>query len=121
MGEIILESLIKDYLPKENYEFQKTLSNSFRVDCIIKSSGSLNNLCIDSKFPRESFDKIFQSKTKEKIKNVKLFKSDITNHIQDVRDKYIIPGETSEIALIFIPSEQIYLEIFHLILISEKF
>tara|TARA_B100000029_G_scaffold494429_1_gene558153 strand:+ start:385 stop:1371 length:987 start_codon:yes stop_codon:yes gene_type:complete len=123
LGEIILESLIKDYLPKENYEFQKTLSNSSRVDCIIKSSGSLNNLCIDSKFPRESFEKIFQSKSKEeKIKFTKLFKSDITNHIQDVRDKYIIPGETSEIALIFIPSEQIYLEIFNLIPeISEKF
>jgi len=123
LGEIILESLIKDYLPRENYEFQKTLSNSFRVDCIIKSSGSLNNLCIDSKFPRESFEKIFHSKSKEeKVKYTKLFKSDITNHIQDVRNKYIIPGETADIALIFIPSEQIYLEIFNLIPdISEKF
>ena len=123
LGEILLEQLIKDYLPKKNYEFQKTLSNSFRVDCLIKSSGTLNNLCIDAKFPRESFEKIQNSKTKEeKQKYIKAFKYDILNHIQDVKEKYIIPDETSEIALIFIPSEQIYLEIFNLIPeISEKF
>jgi len=47
-GEIILETLISDYLPKNNYEFQKTLSNSCRVDCILKTNGNLNNLCIDA-------------------------------------------------------------------------
>ena len=47
-----------------------------------------------------------------KNKVIKLFKSDIMNHVMDVKSKYIIPGETSEIAIIFIPSEQIYLEIF---------
>ena len=52
----------------------------------------------------------------------KIFKSDISNHILDVKNKYIIPGETSEIALVFIPSEQIYLEIFNIIPdLTEKF
>ena len=114
-GEIILESLIKDNLPKENYEFQKTLSNNSRVDCILKSSGPLNRLCIDAKFPREGYEKVSKSSSKDqRLKNLKVFKSDITNHILDVKNKYIIPGETSEIALIFIPSEMIYLEIFRL-------
>ena len=73
-------------------------------------------MCIDAKFPRESFEKILKSTSKdEKNKVIKLFKSDIMNHVMDVKSKYIIPGETSEIALIFIPSEQIYLEIFNLI------
>ena len=99
-----------------SYEFQKTLSNHTRVDCIIKSSGSLNNLCIDAKFPRESFEKVLKSTSKdEKNKVLKMFKSDIMNHVMDVKHKYIIPGETSEIELIFIPSEQIYVEIFNLI------
>ena len=122
-GEIILENLISDYLPKKNYEFQKTLSNNCRVDCILKTTGSLNNLCIDAKFPRESYEKIINSKNREeKIKNIKLFKSDISNHIFDVKNKYIIPGETSDIALVFIPSEQIYLEIFNIIPdLSKKF
>ena len=122
-GEIILENLISDYLPKKNYEFQKTLSNNCRVDCILKTAGSLNNLCIDAKFPRESYEKIINSKNREeKIKNIKLFKSDISNHIFDVKNKYIIPGETSDIALVFIPSEQIYLEIFNIIPdLSKKF
>ena len=115
-GEVILENLISDHLPTKSYEFQKTLSNHTRVDCIIKSSGSLNNLCIDAKFPRESFEKVLKSTSKdEKNKVLKMFKSDIMNHVMDVKTKYIIPGETSEIALIFIPSEQIYVEIFNLI------
>ncbi len=114
-GEILLENLIKDYLPKDNYEFQKTLSNNSRVDCMILSSGSLNKICIDSKFPKESYDKIQKTTSKdEKNKFLKIFKSDINNHIASVREKYIIPGETAEIALIFIPSEQIYLEVFKL-------
>ena len=114
-GEILLENLVKDYLPKNNYEFQKTLSNNSRVDCMIKSSGSLDKLCIDAKFPKESFDKFQEATSKdEKAKYLKVFKNDVNNHIKDVKEKYLIPGETSEIALIFIPSEQIYLEIFKL-------
>ena len=114
-GEILLENLVKDYLPKDYYEFQKTLSNNSRVDCLIKCSGSLNNVCIDAKFPKESFDKFQRATSKdERNKFLKTFKSDINNHILQVKEKYLIPGETSEIALIFIPSEQIYIEIFKL-------
>ncbi len=122
-GEVLLENLISDHLPKKNYEFQKTLSNNCRVDCIIKSSGALDNLCIDAKFPRESFEKILNSTSKdEKNKVLKLFRTDIMNHVMDVKNKYIIPGQTSEIALIFIPSEKIYLEIFNMIPeMTEKF
>ncbi|MAH78530.1 MAG: DNA recombination protein RmuC [Rickettsiales bacterium TMED254] len=112
-GEMMLENLVKDQLPSNNFEFQKTLSNNTRVDCIIKSPGPLGKLCIDAKFPREGYEKILNSKTKsEKDTSIKIFKNDILKHINDVSDKYIIPGETSEIALIFIPSESIYLEIF---------
>ena len=112
-GEMMLENLVKDQLPSNNFEFQKTLSNNTRVDCIIKSPGPLGKLCIDAKFPREGYEKILNSKTKsDKDTSIKIFKNDILKHINDVSDKYIIPGETSEIALIFIPSESIYLEIF---------
>ncbi len=82
---------------------------------MIKSSGSLNKLCIDAKFPKENYDKFQKSSLKdEKSRYLKVFKSDINNHIVQVKEKYLIPGETSEIALIFIPSEQIYIEIFKL-------
>ena len=114
-GEILLENLVKDYLPKNYYQFQKTLSNNSRVDCIINSSGSLDKICIDAKFPKESYDKYQKSTTREeKNKYLKLFKIDINRHISNVKEKYIIPGETSDLALIFIPSEQIYIEIFRL-------
>ena len=74
-----------------------------------KTNGNLNNLCIDAKFPRESYEKIIKSKNKEdKLKYTKIFKSDISNHILDVKNKYIIPGETSEIALVFIPYYKLF-------------
>lgn len=112
-GEIILENLVKDQLPRANYEFQKTLSNNMRVDCIIKSPNSDTPLCIDSKFPRENYEKIASSRSKQEIDFFsKKFKLDIIKHVENVSSKYIIPGETSDIALIFIPSEAIYLEIF---------
>ena len=66
-------------------------------------------------FQRESFEKFQKSVSKdEKLKLLKKFKSDIKNHISTVQEKYLISGETSDIALIFIPSEQVYLEIFRL-------
>ncbi len=112
-GEMLLENIIKDHLPSSNFEFQKTLSNNNRVDCIIKSPGPMGKICIDAKFPREGFDKVINSSNKqERQVNLKIFKNDINKHIDDVSNKYIIPGETAEIALIFIPSESIYLEIF---------
>ena len=64
-GEIILENLISDYLPKNNYEFQKTLSNSCRVDCILKTNGNLNNLCIDAKFQEKAMKKLSNLKIKK--------------------------------------------------------
>ena len=73
-------------------------------------------MCIMQNFPEKVLKKFLKSTSKdEKNKVIKLFRSDIMNHVMDVKSKYIIPGETSEIALIFIPSEQIYLEIFNLI------
>ena len=112
-GEILLENLIKDTLPKEYYDFQKTLSNNNRVDCVIYSPQSEGMLCIDSKFPRENYEKVSKSTTKqEEVHFLKKFKNDVIKHIEDVSKKYIIPGETSEMALIFIPSESIYLDIF---------
>lgn len=112
-GELLLENLVSDQLPKPNYDFQKTLSNNNRVDCVIYSPQSEDMLCIDSKFPRENYEKVSEATTKQEENHfLKKFKSDIIRHIDDVSKKYIIPGETSDIALIFIPSESIYLDIF---------
>ena len=86
---------------------------------LLKSTGSNRakpyNHWSDAKFPKENYDKFQKSSLKdEKSRYLKVFKSDINNHIINVKEKYVIPGETSDIALIFIPSEQIYLEIFNL-------
>ena len=74
-------------------------------------------------FQEKAMKKFLNQKIKKRsYDTLKYFKSDISNHILDVKNKYIIPGETSEIALVFIPSEQIYLEIFNIIPdLTEKF
>ena len=114
-GEVQLENIIKDVLSETSYSFQHTLSNGKRVDCLVKMPGPPGNICIDSKFPLEAWRSFTDGKNEnERTISLRKLKQDTEKHIKDISDKYIIPGETAEIALIFIPSEQIYVEIFNL-------
>jgi DNA recombination protein RmuC len=87
------------------------MSNS-RVDCIVKMPEPPGPICIDSKFPLEDY-KRFTSSTNEQEKkdNLKLFHNAVQKHIRDISEKYILPGETADSAIMFLPSESIYSEI----------
>ena len=41
----------------------------------------------------------------------KLFVADVKKHINDISEKYIIPGETSDEAIMFLPAEALFAEI----------
>tara|TARA_A100001011_G_scaffold160047_1_gene168413 strand:+ start:1169 stop:2206 length:1038 start_codon:yes stop_codon:yes gene_type:complete len=108
-GEAQLENIINDMLPNSSYEFQYKLSNNKRVDCIVKLPGPPGNVCIDSKFPLESWRSFSASNNNDEKKFfLKKLAQDVEKHIKDISDKYIVPGETAETALMFIPSESIY-------------
>ncbi len=108
-GEAQLENIINDMLPKSSFEFQYKLSNNKRVDCMVKLPGPPGNVCIDSKFPLESWRSFSESNDEEEKKLfLKNLRQDVEKHIKDISEKYIIPGETAETALMFIPSESIY-------------
>ncbi len=111
-GQGRMEAIIEDGLPKDAYTFQATLSNNRRPDCLIHLPNSSADIVIDAKFPLESFE-LFKSadtsqSTKEAIARVR---GDVSLHIKDISEKYFIPGETQDTAMMFVPSESIYADL----------
>tara|TARA_Y100000817_G_scaffold168289_1_gene131531 strand:+ start:27 stop:1109 length:1083 start_codon:yes stop_codon:yes gene_type:complete len=112
-GQARMESIIADSLPSALYSFQYTLSNSKRPDCIIRMPNSDELVVIDSKFPLESFDELRSSKTTEDKKKASAkIKVDVSKHVNDIAEKYKIPGEVREPLIMFIPSESVYADLY---------
>ena len=110
-GQGQLEAIVADVLPQGAYEFQYTLKNKSRPDCAIFMPDS-GPLIIDAKFPLEAMTAWRAAATEEERKQTaQRVKHDITKHISDIAEKYLIPGETQDIALMFIPSESVYADL----------
>ena len=111
-GEIQLKDIVKKALPSDAFDFQFTLSNGRRADCIIYLPEPQGNIVIDSKFPLEAYNSMIKAKTDlEKNKSAQFFQSSIRTHIKDITEKYIIEGETADGAILFLPSEAVYAEL----------
>ncbi len=112
-GEIQLNALIHNVIPAQNFALQHTLTNGCRVDCMLFLPPPTGNIAIDSKFPLENFRIFtnFNSSEEERAQAKQQFRQDIKKHIQAISEKYIIPGETSDGALMFIPAEAVFSEI----------
>jgi DNA recombination protein RmuC len=111
-GEVQLENIVRDALPQNAYQFQYTLTSNSRVDCIVKMPEPPGPICIDSKFPLEDYKKFAgATNDQEKKDYLRLFHNAVQKHIKDIAEKYILPGETSDSAIMFLPSESIYSEI----------
>jgi DNA recombination protein RmuC len=113
-GEEQLEAIVRDQLPPAHFEFQATLSNQKRVDCVLRLPPPLGPLAIDAKFPREAYDALREAGADEaaRVAAQRAFASTIAKHVSDIAEKYIIPGETAEAAMMFVPSEAVYCEIY---------
>jgi DNA recombination protein RmuC len=112
-GEVQLSALIRNVMPEQHFSFQHTLSNDKRADCILFLPEPSGNIVIDAKFPLENFRVMTDTSVHEadKVQALAQFKKDIRKHIQDISEKYIIPGETSDGAIMFIPAEAVFAEI----------
>lgn len=111
-GEVQLNSLIANVMPQSNYSLQYTLSNQKRADCILFLPEPTGNLVIDAKFPLETFQKLHnQSEIVNRKSLEQQFRQDLQKHIKDISEKYIIPNETADGAIMFIPAESIFAEI----------
>jgi DNA recombination protein RmuC len=112
-GEVQLQTLLANMLPAQHYQLQYTLGNQKRADCLLILPPPTGSIVIDAKFPLENFQKLMSlpNQSLERKQFQSLFKQDIQKHIKDVAEKYILPPETAEGALLFIPAEAIFAEI----------
>jgi DNA recombination protein RmuC len=110
-GQGRMEAIIQDGLPKGAYEFQFTLKNGKRPDCVVLLPDQ-RPLVIDAKFPLEAITAFRDGKTEDERKfAAQRVRQDVMKHVNDIAEKYICPGETQDTALMFVPSESVYAEL----------
>jgi DNA recombination protein RmuC len=108
-GQVRMEAIIRDALPAGTYEFQATLSNGKRPDCIIRLPNTPAPLVIDSKFPLEGFEALRTARAPDEVKAARdAIRTAVGRHIDEIAEKYLLPGETQDTALMFVPSESVY-------------
>lgn len=111
-GQGRMEAIVADALPPNAYSFQATLSSGVRPDCLIHMPGGGPPLAIDAKFPLEAWTALGASDGDEARKQAALrFRRDMLRHVIDIRDKYLVPGETQDTAFLFVPSESIFADL----------
>jgi DNA recombination protein RmuC len=110
-GQARMESIVQDGMPKDSYAFQHTLSNNKRPDCVVFLPDQ-RPLCIDAKFPLEAMTALHDARSDDEKKfATQRLRTDVMKHVSDIAEKYLIPGETQDTALMFVPSESVYAEI----------
>jgi DNA recombination protein RmuC len=110
-GQGRMELIVQDGLPKSCYEFQFTLSNKSRPDCAVFLPDR-RPLVIDAKFPLEAITAFRDAKGDDERKQAAArLRQDLGRHVGSIADKYLIPGETQDLALMFVPSESIYADL----------
>lgn len=107
----ILQSIFGD--KEDHYSLQHTLSNGKMVDALLHIPDPMGDLAVDSKFPLENYQRMVDRDSSEELRKVatRKFKTDLKKHIDDIAIKYIIPNETSDQAVMFIPAEAIFAEL----------
>ncbi len=111
-GQGRMEAIVADSLPPGAFQFQATLSNGSRPDCLIRMPAGQPALAIDAKFPLEAWNAIRAAENPEaKRQAAQSFQRDIAAHIRDIAGKYLLPGETQDTAFLFVPSESVFAEI----------
>ncbi|RWF39052.1 MAG: DNA recombination protein RmuC [Mesorhizobium sp.] len=111
-GQSRMEAIVADGLPHGAYEFQATLSNGSRPDCLVKMPNGAPSLAIDAKFPLEAWNAIRAADGADLQKvAAQAFRRDIEVHVRDISEKYLLQGETQDTAFMFVPSESVFAEI----------
>lgn len=111
-GQGRLEAIISDGLPSGHFSFQATLSNGKRPDCLVKLPNTPEMLVIDAKFPLESLSALRACTEDGERKAIRArVKTDMQKHVGDIAQKYLIPGETLDFALMFVPSESLFADL----------
>jgi DNA recombination protein RmuC len=112
-GQGRMEAIVQDGLPKGSFAFQFTLSNKTRPDCVVFLPGDHRPIVVDAKFPLEAITALREARSDEARKQAaQRVRQDVGRHVADISDRYLIPGETQDIALMFVPAESVYAELY---------
>jgi DNA recombination protein RmuC len=111
-GQGRMEAIIRDALPANAYRFQHTLSTGARPDCALKLPGDEKILAVDAKFPLEAFSALKEAanETERRAAQARV-RADLAKHVKDVSERYLLPGETQDVAILFVPSESLFAEL----------
>jgi DNA recombination protein RmuC len=111
-GQMRMETIVKDGLPKGAYSFQPTLSNGKRPDCLLHMPNAGAGVVIDAKFPLEGFEAFRTARAPEEKKDAaRRVRIDVARHVDAMAERYFIAGETQDTAILFVPSESIYADL----------
>ena len=115
-GEINLKHILTSVFGERNdniFRLQHTLSTGVIADSVVFAPEPLGTIAIDSKFPLEHYQLMVDKKLSVEVREnyEKQFKQDMKKHIDAISSKYIIPGETAEQAILFLPAEAIFAEV----------
>ena len=111
-GQGRMEAIVRDGLPPDAYDFQWTLSTRVRPDCVVRLPGDERLLAVDAKFPLEGFTAFREARSdEERGRAATRVKNDLLRHVKDISEKYLIPGETQDLAVLFVPSEAVYADL----------
>lgn len=115
-GEVNLKHILSSVFGERNdkiYQLQYKLSNDTMADCVLFAPEPLGTIAIDSKFPLENYRTMVDKNNSNNEREIaeKMFKSDMRKHIDAISSKYIIPEETTNQAILFLPAEAIFAEV----------
>ena len=112
-GEVQLEALVQNMLPPDAYAFQAVLPNNTRVDCLLTLPAPTGKVAVDAKFPLENYHRMFDTELAELDRRAaqQAFRADVKRHVDAIASKYILPGVTSDGAVMFLPAEAVFAEL----------
>ncbi len=115
-GEVNLKHILTSVFGEKNdsiFRLQYTLSTGVIADSVLFAPEPLGTICIDSKFPLEHYQMMVDknNSSEARLNYEKMFKQDMKKHIDAISSKYIIPGETTDQAILFLPAEAIFAEV----------
>lgn len=112
-GEVQLEALVQNMLPPDAFAFQHVLPNGTRVDCLLTLPAPTGLVAVDAKFPLENYHRMFDAASGELERRAaqQAFRADVKRHVDAIAGKYILPGTTSDGAVMFLPAEAVFAEV----------
>src|SRR4029078_10877692 len=108
-GQMRMEAIIQDRLPKGALTFQATLYNGERPDCLLPMPNTKAGVVIDAKFPLEGFEAFRVARGPEETKEAaRRARVGVGRRVDAMAERYFLPGEPQDPAILFVPSEAIY-------------